>query len=115
MPELSTTRDRVGGADERVRAIAARLGEVLGEPLAGQIRRLSSGASRETFAFATASRGELVVQIDRHQGLGAEPPPQAPLLAAAAQAGVPVPRVVEHGTEDPVLGRSWTVVKAIAG
>jgi aminoglycoside phosphotransferase (APT) family kinase protein len=102
-------------ADERIRAIAARLGEVLGEPLTGQIRRLSGGASRETLAFSTASHGELLVQIDRRGALGAEPLPQAALLVAAARAGVPVPAVLAHGSEDPVLGVSWTVVEAIAG
>jgi aminoglycoside phosphotransferase (APT) family kinase protein len=102
-------------ADERIRAIAARLGEVLGEPLTGQIRRLSGGASRETFAFSTASHGKLFVQIDRRGALGADPLPQAALLEAAARAGVPVPAVLAHGSADPVLGLSWTVVEAIAG
>src|SRR5262249_59386747 len=49
----------------RPRAIAERLGEILGEPLIGELRRLSSGASRETFAFRTRSRGSLVVQMAR--------------------------------------------------
>jgi aminoglycoside phosphotransferase (APT) family kinase protein len=102
-------------AEERIRTIAVRLGDVLGEPITDEIRRLSSGASRDTFAFATASHGKLVAQIDRGGGLGAGPPPQAALLAAAARAGVPVPRVLAHGTGDPVLGPSWTVVEAIAG
>ena len=101
--------------EERVRAIAARLGEVLGEPLTGQVLRLSSGASRETFAFATASHGELFLQIDRRGALGGDPLPQAALLEAAARAGVPVPAVIAHGTEDPALGLSWTVVEALAG
>ncbi len=103
------------GAQERLDTIAARLGDVLSEPLAGPIRRLSGGASRETYALATASRGELVVQLERHGALEGDPPPQAALFASAAEAGVPVPRVVAHGSEDPVLGKSWTVVEAIAG
>jgi aminoglycoside phosphotransferase (APT) family kinase protein len=102
-------------AGERIGEIAERLGDVLDEPLVGEIRQLSSGASRETFLFATASRGELVVQIDSHAGSGTDRPGQAALLAAAEQAGVPVPRVVTRGTEDPVLGPSWIVVEAIAG
>ncbi len=100
---------------ERLRAISERLAEVLGEPLAGELRRLSGGASRETFAFATASRGELIAQIDPTGTLHADRPPQAPLLEAAARAGVPVARVVAQGSEDPVLGRSWTVLQALAG
>ena len=43
------------------------MAEVVGEPLSGEMRRLSSGASRETFAFSTP-RGDLVVQIARGAG-----------------------------------------------
>jgi aminoglycoside phosphotransferase (APT) family kinase protein len=104
-----------GGADGRLRAISERLGDVLGERVADEIHQLSSGASRETCAFATVSGRELVLQMDRHARTGAGRPAQAPLLQAAAAAGVPVPRVVAHGDEDPVLGPSWIVVEAIAG
>jgi aminoglycoside phosphotransferase (APT) family kinase protein len=100
---------------ERLRGISERLGEVLGEPLRGELRRLSSGASRETFAFATTSRGELIAQLDPRGTLHADRPPQAPLLEAAARAGVPVARVVAWGSEDRVLGRSWTVLEALSG
>jgi aminoglycoside phosphotransferase (APT) family kinase protein len=104
------------GAPTRTQAIADRLAEVLGEPLDGDVRRLSSGASRETFAFSTPARGDLVVQIARGGGGKiVQPPPQAPLLAAAANAGVPTPRVVAHGEQDDVLGASWAVVEALAG
>jgi aminoglycoside phosphotransferase (APT) family kinase protein len=97
-------------------AIAERLAEVLEEPLAGEVRRLSSGASRETFAFATRERGELIAQLARGGGNKiVQAPPQAPLLAAAAQAGVPVARVVAHGEDDEVLGASWAVVEALEG
>ena len=102
-------------APSRTRAIADRLGEVLGEPLVGELRRLSSGASRDTFAFCTGSRGSLVVQIAREGGKLVQSPPQAALFAAAAEAGVPVPRVVLHGAADEVLGPSWTVLEALPG
>jgi aminoglycoside phosphotransferase (APT) family kinase protein len=106
-----------GGADAqaRTRAIAQRLGEILGEPLTGELRRLSSGASRETFKLSTRSRGALVLQIARKAGKLVESPPQAALLAAAAEAGVLVPAVVAHGADDEVLGPSWTVAEALAG
>jgi len=104
------------GAPTREQAIAARLADALEEPLEGHVRRLSSGASRETFAFQTRARGELVVQIARGGGSKiVPPPPQARLLSAAAEAGVPVPRVVAHGEDDEVLGRSWAVVEALEG
>jgi aminoglycoside phosphotransferase (APT) family kinase protein len=107
-----------GGArrSTRLETIAARLADALGEPLTTAPRRLSSGASRETFAFATAARGGLVVQIARAGGSKiVTPPPQAPLLAAAAEAGVPAPRVVTHGDDDEVLGASWAIVEALDG
>jgi aminoglycoside phosphotransferase (APT) family kinase protein len=104
-----------GGASERVRSIAERLSEVLGEAVAGEVQRLSSGASRETFALATVSGRELVLQMERGQEPDAGRPAQAPLLSAALEAGVPVPRVVAHGSGDAALGPSWIVVEALAG
>jgi aminoglycoside phosphotransferase (APT) family kinase protein len=56
-----------------------------------------------------------VLQIARQGGKIVESPPQAPLLAAAAEAGVPVPAVVADGSDDEVLGPSWTVTVALAG
>jgi aminoglycoside phosphotransferase (APT) family kinase protein len=100
---------------ERAELIAGRLEEVLEGPLTRPPRRLSSGASRETWMFSAAAHGELVAQLDRRgQGI-IERPPQAPLLRAAADAGVPVPAVVASGADDPVLGRSWIVLEAIPG
>ena len=100
---------------ERLDAITQRLVEVLGEPLSGPLRRLSSGASRETFALATASHGELIAQLDPPATGREQRPPQAPLLEAAAEAGVPVAGVVARGNGDPVLGASWTVLEALSG
>jgi aminoglycoside phosphotransferase (APT) family kinase protein len=109
--ELS--RDEETG--EQPAAISERLAQLLGEPLTDQARQLSSGASRATYAFATASHGELVAQIERRAAQEREAQAQAALLAAAAQAGVPVPQVVASGIEDPVLGASWIVMEAIRG
>jgi len=112
-PEQSGTVEQTARAG--VAAIAERLGEVLGEPLVGEIRQLSSGASRATYALATASHGELVLQMDRAAKSRSEPLRQAALLKSAAQAGVPVPRVVAEGTDDAALGPNWIVVEAVAG
>jgi aminoglycoside phosphotransferase (APT) family kinase protein len=104
-----------GGTEQRAREIAGRLEQELGEPLADELRRLSSGASRETFAVRTESGRELVVQLERGGKLSGETPPQGPLLLAARGAGVPVAPVVAHGREDPVLGSAWTVMEALPG
>jgi aminoglycoside phosphotransferase (APT) family kinase protein len=100
---------------ERLDEIAERLEEVLGEPLNGPLRRLSGGASRETFALRTASHGELIAQLDPPAAGREQRPTQAPLLEAAAQAGVPVARVIARGGSDRVLGASWTVLEALTG
>src|SRR5438128_181553 len=100
---------------EQLQAIAKRLEEVLGEPLSGTLRRLSSGASRETFALSTASHGDLIAQLDPAAAGREQRPSQAPLLEAAADAGVPVARVVARGSGDRVLGASWTVLEALSG
>ncbi|HEX5225690.1 MAG TPA: phosphotransferase family protein, partial [Solirubrobacteraceae bacterium] len=79
------------------------------------MRRLSSGASRETFALRTEGGRELVAQLERGGKLSGEAPPQGPLLIAAADAGVPVARVVAHGSSHPLLGAGWTVMEALPG
>ena len=56
-----------------------------------------------------------MAQLERGGKLSGEAPPQGPLLIAAAQAGVPVARVVAHGVGDPVLGAGWTVMERLAG
>ena len=101
--------------DERLERIAQRLGEVLGEPISGGLRRLSSGASRETFSFTVPSRGALVVQIEQRGTKLGQTPPEAPLLTAAAAAGVPVPAVIAHEQDDPRLEATWWVVESLAG
>ena len=108
-------RPRREGSSGEPTATSARLAQLLGEPLTGRVERLSGGASRATFAFTTASRGRLVAQIDRRSGRAEGVSMQAALLVAAARAGVPVARVVAHGTDDPVLGASWIVMEAIDG
>jgi len=100
---------------ERDAAIAARLSEVLGGARVSGLRRLSGGASRETYAIDAGEAGELILQCEHAGKPTGEPPGQAALLEAAAAAGVPVARVVAHGREDAVLGAAWTLVAALAG
>jgi len=101
--------------DERLERIAHGVAEVLGERPVGGVHRLSSGASRETFAFELASRGPLVLQVGQGGTKLSQAPAEARLLSAAAEAGVPVPAVIAHGAEDPTLGASWWVVESLPG
>lgn len=102
-------------SDDRAGALTDRLESVLGEQLTASPRRLSSGASRETWAFATDGHGDLIAQLDADGASYGARPPQAPLLEAAAEAGVPVARVVASGGQDEVLGHSWVVLEALTG
>jgi aminoglycoside phosphotransferase (APT) family kinase protein len=99
-------------------ALAAALGadEVRG------LRRLSGGASRETWALDAGGR-PLILQRARPGGVtGSAMATEVELLRAARLAGVPVPTVVLFGGEvdgdgldGGPLGRSWMVVERIEG
>ena len=92
--------------------IAARLEELAGTPLAEPPRRVSSGASRETWLCAFADGRELVLQSrPADAGMVDEPP----LLALAHAAGVPVPEVVRSGRDDPALGVVWALATRLPG
>ncbi len=104
-----------GGGEERRRAIGQHLQRTLAEPLQGEPRRLSGGASRETFLFSTSGRGALVVQIARGTDKVVSAPPETALLRAAAAAGVPVPAVIAEGPGEGPMGSGWTVLQALDG
>jgi aminoglycoside phosphotransferase (APT) family kinase protein len=97
-------------------ATALRVDEVRG------LRRLSGGASRETWAFDAGGR-PLILQRARPGGVtGSAMATEVELLRAARAVGVPVPAVVLFGGEvdgDSLdtgpLGRSWIVVERIEG
>ena len=94
-------------------AFSERLAQAAGAALDGPPQQLSGGASRETWRFAAGGR-PMIAQLRRVQP---DPPrpPQAPLLRAAAAAGVPVAEVVADGLDDPVLGSEWTIVEGLPG
>ena len=94
-------------------ALSERLAQVAGAPLTAEPRRLSGGASRETWSFAAGGR-QLIAQL-QHVAHDPPRPPQAPLLRAAAAAGVPVAEVAADGRDDDVLGVEWTILEALPG
>ncbi len=102
-------------AQDRAAALRARLGEILGEAPPTEVRRLSGGASRETYLCDGGAEGRLILQCEHGGKPTGEPPGQAALLAAAAQAGVPVAEVVAHGEHDEILGAAWTLMRALPG
>lgn len=98
-------------ADQLVR----RLEEVYPEVrISGTPRRLSSGASRETWR-ATADTGDgFIVQLQRGATAVTGETDEAELLRAAAATGVPVPKVLADGADDPVLG-TYMVTSLLPG
>jgi aminoglycoside phosphotransferase (APT) family kinase protein len=105
--------------DDLAAALAGALGTAPGTVTG--LRRLSGGASRQTWAFDAGDRPLILQQerpgVLRHAGMATE----AALLRAAAAEGVPVPAVVASdgsGGEDPTpsaLGSSWMVVERVPG
>lgn len=77
------------------------------------LRRLSGGASRETWRF-TADGEDFVLQRVRQGtpgGLRCEPA----VLRAAHSAGVPVPELVVDGSHSDALERPFMIVRAVEG
>jgi aminoglycoside phosphotransferase (APT) family kinase protein len=118
---------RGAGRDGGETALAGALAAVLGAGPVTGLRRLSGGASRETWAFDVGER-RLILQRERpaglrHAGMAAE----AALLRAAGAEGVPVPAVVATDADtaavsgEPAdagggaLGRAWMVVERVDG
>lgn len=97
-------------AHELVRRLGERHPEL---GLAGGARRLSSGASRETWRCARRDGGEVIVQLQRRTAPGGGGD-EAVLLRAAADAGVPVPAVLADGRDDPALG-TYLVTAMVQG
>jgi aminoglycoside phosphotransferase (APT) family kinase protein len=102
--------DRLGAA------LAARLADLAGDDAGVEVtglRRLTGGASRETWAFDAGGRA-LVLRRDP----SASPDPaamarEAALLTVAADAGVPVPGLVDHGPE--LLGAPYLIMERLDG
>lgn len=99
--------------DDARSRLADQLSGVLGGAEVTDLRRLSGGASRETWMF-TAAGENLVLQRTREGGLR-RLDVEVAVLRAATEAGVPVPEVVVDGSRSDALDRPFMVVRAVAG
>jgi aminoglycoside phosphotransferase (APT) family kinase protein len=88
-------------------ALTARVAPLLGAGVeVANVRRLSGGASRATWAVdAVGPDGRTQPLIARTDPRGTEKAPEAALLRAAAGAGVPVPRIVADDSDLLVVER----------
>jgi aminoglycoside phosphotransferase (APT) family kinase protein len=101
--------------------LAGRLSVVLSEPTElRDLRRLTGGASRETWAFTalthTGGSRRLVLRRDppgagHPEGMARE----AAAIAAAGQAGVAVPRLVDASTDPAGLGAPYLISEHVDG
>jgi aminoglycoside phosphotransferase (APT) family kinase protein len=114
-----------GDPDVLACLLARRLTTVLGaEVSVERLTRLTGGASRETWSF-TALTGDghrrLVLRRDppgAGRFLGSHPEGmawEAAAIAAAQTAGVPVPLLVDSGTDVAVLGSPYLVTEYVDG
>jgi aminoglycoside phosphotransferase (APT) family kinase protein len=107
--------------DVLARLLTHRLTVVLGTAVTvPRPTRLTGGASRETWSFTAQSAGRpprrLVLRRDppgagRPEGMARE----AAAIAAAHAAGVPVPRLVDTGTDPAVLGSPYLISEHVDG
>ncbi|HVE93395.1 MAG TPA: phosphotransferase family protein [Acidimicrobiales bacterium] len=80
------------------------------------LERVTGGASRETWAFSTASedvRRKLILRRDPPGAMASGLAREAQLLECAAAVGVPVPEVIASGAD--LAGASFVVMRAIDG
>lgn len=95
--------------------LAEALGRRLGAEISG-LRRLTGGASRETWAFSAEPGGRLVLRRDPPgDSRPGEMAREAALLAVAREAGVPVPRLVDFSADAAVLGSPYLITEHVDG
>lgn len=95
-------------------SLASALSDVVGAPVTG-LRRLSAGASRETWSFDAGGRGLVLRRDPPGVPRPAEMAREAECLRAAAEAGVPVPRVVAAGGGAEGIGSPYLVMERVEG
>ena len=98
--------------------LAGRLASVLGVDGVDGLRRLSGGASRETWSFIAVDgsgiRRSLILQRQR-AGSERDIAVEAAAVRAAGSGGVPVAEVVASSTDPEVLGAPFMLVTEVPG
>ncbi len=99
--------------DQLEAALRAELGEVVVENL----RALTGGASRTTWAFdaVTSERRALILRTGPPDDIHASMELEAAVQQRAAAAGAPVPHIVTADNSSAVLGNPYLICDAIAG
>ena len=100
-------------AEETVADLAQGLAKVMGAQQVSSLRRLSGGASRETWMFNADGEGYVLqrTRAGSPGGLADEPT----VLSVVHGAGVPVPELVVNGSKSTELERPFMIVRAVQG
>ncbi len=119
MGELASDSAGSGGLAERLAVVLRKEWGDQGLTVAG-LRRLTGGASRETWAFdAVRGSGERAALILRRDPPGTERPGgmsnEAAALRAAASAGVPEPELFVNSDDPAVLGSAFMIMERVEG
>ena len=98
-----------GGVSELAQGIA----QVMNLSSVDDLRRLTGGASRETWMFSADGQRYVMQRVrpGHPGGLGYEPQ----VLMQAEAVGVPVPQMVFDGSDSVALERPFMIVRAVAG
>ena len=93
--------------------LADGIASVMGAGTVSGLRRVSGGASRETWLFEADGRACAMTRLrsPRPDGMGRE----VEVLSAAHSAGVRVPAVIHDGSRSDDLGLPFMIVEAVAG
>lgn len=108
-------------SDELAEQLVRRLSGLWGDEVTiGGLRRLSGGASRETWAFEASTPGSSQVGLVLRRDPPGEGRPEAmaleaAVLRAAAEVGVPVPALVDHDVDEAVLGSPYVLTGHVSG
>lgn len=95
--------------------LAAGLAGVVGAEAVRGLRRLSGGASGETWSFEAVMPDGAARRLVLRRPRPGTAVPEAALMAAAAAAGVPVPPVVAAGDGPSPLGGPFVVTEHVEG
>lgn len=94
-------------------SLSQAIADVMGVDTVNDLRRLSGGASRETWQFSCRDEKFILQRVrpQRPGGLGVEPQ----VLARAFGQGVPVPELVVDGSSSGELERPFMIVRHVDG
>lgn len=94
--------------------LSEALERMLGAPITG-LRRLSTGASRETWSLSAQGKALILRRDPPHHPDAAGMAREAECFQACARAGVPIPELVAHGDGTDGIGSPYLLMEHLDG